>query len=387
MTLHRLLVALPLVLLAAGCAPGSIDDEDGDIESALVAGDPHKIDIGFDGLVDQFGYFADFYDKNVAADAHLCHGYIGWNVANQPPQHGDVTDPDARSYVDHWLATAEGHCDEALISFKTGTHGSPPTEAQFAAAFHNFVTADWASEAGFTGRFAFTPWNEPNNAADAGDGLGVIIDARLAARYYLAAEKECRAAGCKVAAGDFASNGNMWNDFEWNCANDNVAAAQLCKTKSSANKSGAPSSYLDRYKNEIANEATHFGLPAGFRAEYFAYHGWHDTNEYINDASHCSTYGDCALRRILQSLGGSWGGVALWDSEDGLGQNVPIADGEQACGAAFLLRLLSISRRVDRLYITRLHGGGGQLLDGHTPRPAMDVLADRDRTYAAGHCD
>ncbi len=154
----------------------------------------------------------------------------------------------------------------------------------------------------------------------------------------------------------------MWNDFEWNCANDNVAESQLCKTKSS-------------------------GLPAGFRPEYFAYHGWHDSNEYINDASHCSTYGDCALRRILQSLGGSWGGVAIWDSEDGFGQNVAIADGEQACAAAFDLRLLTISRRVHRLYITRLHGGGGQLLDGHTARPAMDVLAKRDRTAPGGNCN
>ena len=388
---HRLIIVAvaavlsALAVLVAGCVPVGVDP--GDAESEL-AGDVRKLDIGFDGHADQFAYYDDFFGAaRYTPGPRLCHGYVAWNIANQPPHSGDASKQSDRAYVDDWLARAEGHCDEALLSFQAYDHGAPPSEAAFAAAFHNFVSADWAAETGFTGTFAFTPWNEPNNPADSGDGLGVAIDARLAARYYLAAEKECRAHGCKVAAGDFASNGNLWNDFEWNCADDNVAAAQLCKQTSSANPGGAPSSYLDRYKNEIATRATAFGLPAGFRPETFAYHGWHDTNQYLNLADHCSTYGSCALRRILKSLGGSWGGVAIWDTEDGIGQSTAPDDRAQACGAAFLLRLTSLSSRLHRLYITRLHGGGGQLLVGHTARPALEVLADRERTYPSGHCD
>lgn len=380
-------LALALAGFAAGCGAELDDTDEGAVESEL-AGDVRKLDIGFDGHADQFAYYDDFFDAaTVMPGPRLCHGYVAWNIANQPPHAGDAGKQTDRAYLDNWLAKAEGHCDEALISFQAYDHGNPPSEAAFAAAFRNFVSADWAAETGFTGSFAFTPWNEPNNPADSGDGLGVAIDARLAARYYLAAERECRAQGCKVAAGDFASNGNMWNDFEWNCANDNVAPAQLCKTKSGTNQSGAPASYLDRYKNEIVNRASDYGLPAGFRPEYFAWHGWHDSNQYLNVAGHCSTYGSCALRRILQSLGGSWSGVVLWDTEDGIGQTSAPDDREQACGAAFLQRLVTLSSRVHRLYITRLHGGVGQLLVGHTPRPALEVLARRERTYPAGNCD
>ena len=116
----------------------------------------------------------------------------------------------------------------------------------------------------------------------------------------------------------------------------------------------------------------------------FAYHGWHDSNEYLFVASHCSSYGDCALRCVLRALGGSWAGVAIWNTEDGIGQSTAPSDGEQACGAAFMLRLATITSRVHRIYITRLHGGGGELLRAHTPRPAMTVLAQRQRT--AGSC-
>ena len=80
-----------------------------------------------------------------------------------------------------------------------------------------------------------------------------------------------RAHGCKVAAGDFASNGTMWNAFEWNCANDNVAPRGLCTSKSAELADGAAASYLDRYKNEIVASATRYGLGNGFRPEQLAY--------------------------------------------------------------------------------------------------------------------
>jgi hypothetical protein len=86
-------------------------------------------------------------------------------------------------------------------------------------------------------------------------------------------------------------------------------------------------------------------------------------------------------------MGGSWSGVRLWNTEDGIGQNGALGDREQACGAAFLLRLQMISNRVQRLYITRLHGGTDELLVGHMPRPAMNVLANREQTYPAGNCN
>jgi hypothetical protein len=383
----RILVLLVLAGCMVGDEPIEADGDDGEI-TAEATGDPHRLNIGFnDGHVDQFGYYADYFDATpYHPGPRLCHAYIAWDVATRPPHSGDVTDPSARAFLDNWLAQAEGHCDDALISFKAHAHGAPPATSTYANAIEKFAAVDWRAEAGFTGTISLTPWNEPNNGADAGDGLGAPIDARVAARYYLAAERACRKHACKVAAGDFASNGDMWNDFEFNCRNDNVAPSDLCKHKSSVNPDGKGASYLDRYKNEIVDRAEEFGLPAGFRPEVFAYHGWHDSNSYLNVASHCSTYGSCVLRRILKSLGGSWGHVVLWNTEDGVGQNVDPGDATQACAAAFMLRLEAITPRVHRLYLTRLHGGGGQLLDGHAPRPALTVFEQRRMQYAAS-CD
>jgi hypothetical protein len=386
--MKRIFVGLALcVSFGFGCLVGDDPtpaDGDGDDGEGVQpdAASAKAIAIGFDGEADQFGYFADFYNMNKgAAQPRMCHGYFEWNVGSLAAHSGDPTDPSSRAFLDNWLAAAEGHCDEALIVFKSQTHRAAPSEADFAAAFENFVMTDWKAETGFTGTFDFTPWNEPNNPADAGNGLGVQIGPRLAADYFLAAAKACKGRGCKVAAGDFASNGDMWNDFEWNCANDNVAEAELCKSFSDANSSHTAASYLDKYKNEIALHANDkaYGLGDDYRPEYFAFHGWHDTNEYLDAASHCSAYGDCAARRIEKSLGGSWGHVVLWDTEDGMGQKGALSDHDQACGAAFLLRLASVTTRVKRVYITRLHGGT-TAVDG---RPALEVLANREQSYAA----
>src|SRR5262249_23241051 len=150
------------------------------------------------GFPGQFDYYADYFAHDVGHGPRLCRAYFQWNVAEQAPHAGDAGDPGSRAFVDAWLAAAEGRCDEALGSFKAHHHEAAPSAAQFAAAFEKFAATNWAAETGFTGAFAFTPWNEPNNAADDGSGLGVAIDARLAARYFLAAERSCRAHGCKV---------------------------------------------------------------------------------------------------------------------------------------------------------------------------------------------
>ena len=368
-----------------GDASDATVDDDGP-EVALAAGSPHAINIGFNGPADQFTYADLYFAANTGAPGpRLCHTYVRWNLSDEAPN-GDPTVAGSRAYLADWLAHAAGHCDEALLSFKTDVRGSPPTEAEYKRAFTAFLAIPWAANTGFTGSFAFTPWNEPNNGGDAGDGLGAAIPPQLAAHYFLMMTRLCESSGCKVAAGDFASNGNMWNDFEWNCANDNVAPSALCRYPSPENTTHAPASYLDHYKNTIANAAASYGLGSNYRPKYFAFHGWHDVNEYLATGNHCDSYGDCASRRILRALGGSWGGVELWDTEVGMGQNGAVTDDAGGCGAAFLLRLSTLSRRITRVYDTRLHGGTLELFTGQTPRPALLVLAHRDTSYAAGRC-
>ena len=70
-------------------------------------------------------------------------------------------------------------------------------------------------------------------------------------------------------------------------------------------------------------------------------------------------------------------------TEDGVGQTSAPSDQEQACAAAFLVRLNTISARIKRLYITRLKGGPGTLLTDTGPRPAYNVLAQRQRQFAS----
>jgi hypothetical protein len=399
-SMRRQWLGFLMCLSFTGCLagdPATEDPIDGDSDGSaeepiddpepIAAGNAAALIIGFNaGFADQFDYFDDFYKSATMAPPRLCHAYVSWNVANQAPHAGNVADHASRAFIEDWFTKARGHCDEALITFKAMTHGAVPSTDAFAAAFEKFAAIDWLAETGFTGSLAFTAWNEPNNAADSGNGLGVQIPARVAARYYLAAERSCRKHACKVAAGDFASNGNMWDDYRMNCRDDNVTPATLCKEKSPLAGNRGPS-YLDVYKNEIVNRASEFGLPAKtFRPDYFAFHGWHDSNSYLNNSDHCSTYESCTLRRILYTLRGSWGGSELWNTEDGIGQSTAPDDSLQACGAAFVIRLQSITSRVKRLYVTRLHGGPGQLLVDHNPRPSFGVLGKRLRDIAGGGC-
>jgi hypothetical protein len=385
-------------MLAAGCdgtvGPGPGEGQSPDdshtpqmpsVVLATVSG-ASAINIGFNGGPDQFRYTDEFHAASVPIDGpRLCHTYVHWNVASSRAGMGNAQSPaGTRAWLEYWLSQAAGHCDEALISFKADDTQHMPSVRDFGKAFARFLGVNWAQQTGFQGSFSFTPWNEPNNPGHAGNGLGRQIPPERAARYYLTMVAACGGHGCKVAAGDFASNGNMWNDFEWNCANDNVAVNALCEQKSSKNPGYLGASYLDRYKNHIVNHAHEYGLGDNFRPRYFAFHGWHDINEYLHQGSHCGDYSNCATRRILKSLGASWGQVELWDTEAGVDQDAaPISDHDQACGAAFLLRITAINPRITRLYITRAHGGTGALFTGQTPRDAFHVLANRQTLYAA----
>ena len=370
--MKKLVFALMLLPVFA-C--GGADDVD--MTSDELAGNPQSIDIGFNGGSEQFAYMDDFIQAQGGPKGpRICHTYPLWDVALQAPGHGALSDPTSRAWLESWLAHAEGHCDEALMTFK-GTSGAPPSVAAYTNAMKAFLSTSWK---GWTGKFAFTAWNEPNNGAGSGDGLGTKLSPDRAAEYYLALRHLC-GKSCKVAAGDMASNGGMIDDFQWNCPNDNVAPNALC----------SKASWLDRYKNYIANHANDapYHLGKGFRPEYFAFHPWYDVNGYLYSKEHCQDEAHCSTRALLKNLGGSWGGVKLWDTEVGLAQDgkPAIDDARQACGAAFLVRLTAnLSARVTRVYYTRLHGGNPSLYAGNTKRHAFDVLAKRETKYGGAAC-
>jgi hypothetical protein len=426
----RVCIAIALALPLAGCVVGEGGDDGSEDTSNVefeAAGTPQDINLGFNGAagefgVSQFAFYPDFF--NIPGSFHpgprVCHTYIAWDIANEPEAMGNAQSPAGRrAAFEYWLAHAQtdGQCQEVLLSLHgyavdgngpipgatcadgTAPPCDPPTEAQLRAAFATFLATDWAGETGYTGKFAFTPWNEPNNPGGAGNGLGKIIEAERAARFYLAMESLCKQHGCKVAAGDLASNGSWPADFGWNCANDNIQnltvtradGKKWCRHASSKNPGNQlPASWLDRYKNSIALHAHEYpGVPD--RPEYFAYHAWHDVNQYINGGVHCDSYENCVTRRLLKSLGGSWRGVAIWDTEIGASQGADLSNDQQACAAAFLVRLSTINARIQRIYYTRLHNGGvdagGELIGGDDPatataRPAGTVLALRQSHYA-----
>jgi hypothetical protein len=423
--MRNVIAALGVLGMLAGCSGSPGGESFGTSESDL-SGNPTSLNIGFNGGADslgveQFGYYSAFFTQSaIHPGPRICHTYVLWNLAEEPdgPADADAT-AGTRTAFKAWLAEAGAfdaaenhvHCDEVLVSFKAqdvDDKGAPapgakclsgktppcgaPDTAQYTKAVEDFVSIDWKAETGFGGTFAFTPWNEPNNQFGAGNGLGEVIPPERAAQMYLELDGVCASHGCKVAAGDFASNGDWWDAFEWNCADDNVAKMThtdsaghvWCDKPSSENPGNArEASYLDRYKNTIA-------LDASKRPAYFAYHGWHDANDFLDAGNPCDSYDDCATRRILQSLGGSWGSMEIWDTEVGASQGATITDEEQAKTAAFLVQLATLSKRITRLYYTRLYGGGGELLHGSTQsptlRPALCVLADRDTSVTGVTC-
>jgi hypothetical protein len=202
------------------------------------AGNAQALSIGFNGADvsgtdDQLPSIDTFYSDTKEYYSSVgksmpgvtrCHAYVSWDVAEEPAGSGSTTTAGSLVWLQNWLAAYQGHCQEALITFKwivgvscryyTGcAQGTDveaiPHPAEVGAALSAFLNAKWT---GWSGTFAFTPWNEPNNAAASGDGFdnGDAIGARTAAEYYLSMRFYCTpAANCEIAAGDFASNATI----------------------------------------------------------------------------------------------------------------------------------------------------------------------------------
>jgi sugar lactone lactonase YvrE len=350
-----------------------------------------NLGIGFNGdynqfpFQDQFFAAANSYYQSIGLGSmpgsRYCHAYLSWDVAEQAVGSGPLTTEGSRSWFEAWLANAQGHCDRALVTFKyisgvTVNGTSYPATSDFENGMIAFFNTNW-SYTGYTGVMDFTAWNEPNNAAGSGDGLTVIIPAETAADYYLALRKHCLPTSCSVAAGDFASNGNLGVDYVENCTND--LATPLCST----------ASYMDTYKHYIANDAPNYGFTTAFRPEIFAYHAWDDVNNYINSNNHCTDPKKCTIRAFFNSMSDfTWTSSELWDTEVGAGQNPQSNPSTlvQACTASFILDLTgTVSSRFTRLYYTRADESDGQywsLFDSsNNPKPSFYVLADRNISY------
>jgi len=352
-----------------------------------------NLSIGFNGPNRQLPYMTTFYAATNAyfrsigsasmPGSRLCHGYLSWDIAEHPVGSGNINKEGTRAWLEDWLKHAQGQCDEALLTFKYIDGVSKgegfPTAADFEAAFKRFQETSWAYT-GWSGTFAFTAWNEPNNGAPSGDGLKVPVDPRLAADYYLAIRKHCAPPNCSVAAGDFGSNGHLGDGYVQKCASDTAA---LCGN----------ATYMDQYKHFLANDAASYGLGSGtsFRPEIFAYHGWDDVNDYINRNRNCDSVKNhnCTTWVLLRSFSNdSWENSTIWDTEVGAGQ-IPQTNPDaitQACAASFLLRITATaSSRISRIYYTRPYENDGEhwslFTPSGTPKPAFTVLADRDTSY------
>ncbi len=362
----------------------------------------------FSGSDNQLPYIDQFYTATKAYYAMLgkqmpgnrhCHAYVSWDIGLEPAGSGTPTQQGSLVWLQSWLAAYQGHCDQALITFKwvagvscvyyvqcaLGTVEQPPHPAEVGQSIQGFLAASWP---GWTGTFAFTPWNEPNNPAPSGDGFdnGTTVGARTAADYYLAMRFYCTAAvNCQIAAGDLASNGSLWQNSYQNCADDTTT---LC----------ANGSYLDTLKYYLNHDGTAYGLPAGFRPENYAYHGWSDANDYLKGIANCDavTTKTCvtwltyyAFSTATHSGNGSWTGVNFWDTEVGVGQDHQSASStndEQARAAAFLIDLhATVSSRFFRIYYTRVWEPDGAYWSMYcntgTTRPSFTIWADRQTSY------
>jgi hypothetical protein len=382
-------------------------------QAQTVTQNAQALNIGFNGSDtsgsdNQLPYSDQFYTVTKAFYATLgrqmpgnrhCHAYVSWDVALEPAGSGSTTQEGSLVWLQTWLANSQGHCDEALISFKwyngvtcvyytgcaLGVSQTPPHPVEVGNAVHAFLQASWP---GWTGTFAFTPWNEPNNAAASGDGFtnGSTVGARTAADYYLAMRFYCIPAnGCSIGAGDFASNGNLWQDSIQNCSDDDAA---LCTN----------ATYMDTFKHYLNNDATAYGLASGFRPEVFAYHGWSDVNDFLNGNSNCAavTTKTCvtwltyyAFATDTHPANSSWTGVKFWDTEVGVGQDHGVAsptNDEQAKAAAFMIDLTAtVSSRFWRIYYTRIWETDGEywsmFCSTGSQRPSLTVWADRETSY------
>lgn len=363
------------------------------------AADGAALQVGFNGRTEQIAMIDHFYGDDDRFGPRLCHYYTGWDTAVHTDGEPDHADGLAANIA--WLANAEASgCDEVMVSFKALSSADPadefdpepPTVEEYSAAVAAYLDTDWEAAAGWTGDIVLTAWNEPNLNATAGNGYPPpepgaesVITPRMAAQYYLAASALCLERGCVVAAVDFGSNGGHWVDYMTNCASAEVPRDELCDEPSEHNTTGEGPSYLDTYRNEIVNAATDFGLPEGFRPDVVAYHGWADTNAYLNGTRHCSGYDDCLLDRVLEAFDGSWGDAEIWNTEDGVGQpgfytHDEMTNSRQVDALRYMLDLVDSTPRYTRLYWTHLIGSPSRLLitdtDGQVvrTRPALRIL-------------
>jgi hypothetical protein len=353
------------------------------------------INFGMCGKESEFPNFGAFrIASNTPAHVpRLCHIYTYFDVAeHDPPTGGDTH---TRAGLIAWFASAETDCDEVLVTFQgPKVTMTPPTATTFEHAFLAFqaMTAAGQPLAAWATKLSYTAWNEPNNPLVNGNSLLTHLSPELAAEYYLALRRHCSPSdGCKVAAGDFATNGKFNDDLVRNCDNDNDPAntPTRCAHPSPMNPTNQPPSYLDRYKNYIAVNAPNYGLPNTFRPEYFAYHPWQDVNEYIRSNAKCSDYNSCGTRRLIESLGGSWAQTEIWDDEIGIGlqfSTPPDPTTTHPCGAAFLMQLTKLDPRINRVYYMHFSSGNGRLYNNTTLTPAGQVLAARATTYAGATC-
>jgi len=163
---------------------------------------------------------------------------------------------------------------------------------------------------------------------------------------------------------------------------------------------------MDTFKYYLNHDATSYGLAAGFRPEYFAFHGWADANDYLHyvqngTSTNCYLLSspNCVTRLTYEAFAtdehsgnSTWTGVKFWDTEVGVGQigntyDTNPTNDQQAQTAAFLLDLSSsISNRFWRLDYTRVwdpSGGWWSMFcsDMTTERPSFNVWADRAISY------
>lgn len=399
--LRSLLVILPVASLAVGCGAGA--GEDPTSESAAVSGSPRSLNIGFGGFgtapgndFGQFNAMKSFFAASVVQPGdRICHLYLPWNMGLLGP--ADSNYP-ARQKFESWIADANNPCVDTLITFQaSGTgesahapsdfHDVPGCTTCFGTAFKAFLdafTPMWETGANPDRKFSFTAWNEPNNGGGSGNGIGSKMSPITAGQYYLMARHLCGAdpSRCKVAAGDLGSNGGMIADYQQNCASD--VDSSLCPQ----------ASWLDRYKHFIAFHADDpaFRLGGGFRPEYWAYHPWQVVNNYATwldtggqQGSRCTDDANCSTMALLHSLGGSWSGGHIWDTEIGSGQGSSLSDETQAKGAAYLLHIeSSLTNRIWRIYYQGIETGSWQIICKGKERPSFRVLAQRDTSYNGG---
>jgi len=396
-----------LALSATGCS-GASGASVGNTASELSA---TSIDIGFAGAKSapasdpfQFGAMQRFWGASSGSSSpRLCHIYLSWDIGLKyvAQQNGDASTYGTPAYFTSWLQNPKNPCTDVLVTFQAqsvgGVPGVSPTDFRYVpgcdtcygTAFKQFLdsfTPVWATGAGRV--FSFTAWNEPNNGSPSGNGTNQPLTPDSAAQYYLVARSLCgsHASRCKVAAGDMASDGGMVGDFPQRCSSD--IDATLC----------AQASWLDKYKHFIAFHATDpaFQLPGGFRPEYWAYHPWYDINSYVYDGKDCTDEATCSTMAFAHTLGGSWAGATIWDTEIGSGQDSSkrpnggaLDDKTQARGAAYLLDLSTkLTSRISRIYYMGVETGAWQVLCANgNERPSFDVLAKRETTYGGAETD